>query len=157
MKPVAWIVVGVLLVINVGIRLPGVRKEIQRPLVARSYGSTTAGFSLAFPTALSIRADPGVGSVYAGSADNGRLAVGVTVSRLAGSVTSRSAAPHPVCAANPPELATQATPSVSVVSSPSYCLENLVAVHLGTVFSVTVLSSEGPDRAEAVSDSFHVR
>jgi hypothetical protein len=157
-RPLVWIVVGVLLVINIGVRLPDVSRGLQPPLVLRNYGTIRAGtaFSLAFPTPLTRTAAAQIGAVYAGSGDNGRLAVAVTVSGLAGSTASRPADPHPVCGPTYPSPTSASRSSVSVVPSTSYCVAEVVAVRRGTVFAVSVLSSEGPARAQAVAESFRV-
>jgi hypothetical protein len=157
-RPLAWIVVGVLLVINIGVRLPDVSRGLQPPLVLERYGTVGAGtaFSLAFPARLTKTVAAHVGDVYAGSGDNGRLAVAVTVSGLAGSTASRPADLHPVCGPTYPSSTSTSKSSVSVVPSTSYCVAEIVAVRRGTVFSVSILSSEGPARAQAVADSFRV-
>lgn len=157
-RPLAWIVVGVLLVINIGVRLPNVSRGLQPPLLLRTYGATRAGtaFSLAFPTPLTKTVAAQLGDVYAGSGDNGRLAVAVTVSGLAGSTASRPAEEHPVCGPTYPSPTSASRSAVSVDPSTSYCVADVVAVRHGTVFSVTILSSEGPARAQAVAESFRV-
>lgn len=153
-RPLVWIVVGVLLVINVGIRLPGVRGGVQPPLVRRTYGAGRTGFSLAFPTPLTAADSTALGAVYSGIADDGHLAVGVTVSRLAGSSTSHPVNAHPVCN-TAASTVRGSTPGRSTARPASgYCREDLVVVRVGTVFSVTILSSEGAGRAQAVAQSF---
>ncbi len=153
-RPLVWIVVGVLLVINIGIRLPGVRGGVEPQLVTRTYGTGRTGFSLAFPTPLTAADSTALGAVYSGTADDGHLAVGVTVSRLAGSSTSHPVNTHPVC--NTAAITVGGSTSDRSTGRPAsgYCLEDLVVVRAGTVFAVTILSSEGAGRAQAVAQSF---
>lgn len=170
MRATAWVFAAVLLAVAIGVHLV---PRLEVPLRAGVYGGAGMGFSVDFPTTLTLTSTgtDAAGSSdttsYMGTADGGLLAVWISVSRLNGGhvvVTGShggtlppSTAKAPVCGPHfDGIIATGAAAPATIAPASSYCTAQIVLSTPTSLYVVTVVSGEGAGRAAAVAQSFSV-